>query len=101
MEAHPKSGDRYRQGLGAQTGALAGPARDLSHVLLELFALGLGVGLRVSALDVVDDPLERRVVRALTAVAIAIPDVDLLVRSDPAAFPQVSGSAPQRFRAAA
>ena len=39
---------------GLQAGALAGPARDLAHELLELVALGVGLGLRVAPLDVGD-----------------------------------------------
>ena len=57
--------DRAR--LGPQARALALRARPHRHVLLDLLARPVGVGLLVAALEVGDDPLERGHVGALAA----------------------------------
>ena len=66
--------DRAR--LGAQARALALRARPHRHVLLDLLARPVGVGLLVAALEVGDDPLERGHVRAPPPHPVAVGDVD-------------------------
>ena len=57
----------------------AGRARHLAHEARELLPARVGLRLGVAALDVGDRALEVRVVGALAAVAVLVPDVDLLV----------------------
>ena len=66
----PPTSDRAR--LGPQPRAVAVRARPQRHVLLDLLARELGVGLAVAALEVGDDPLEAGRVRAAPAEAVAI-----------------------------
>ena len=73
--------DRHREGLGAQAGAAARPARDLPHELLEPVARRVGVGLGVASLDVGDGALVGGPVRPLASVPVLVADVDTLVRA--------------------
>ena len=73
--------DRHREGDRLEPRATAGRARHLAHETRELLPARVGLGLRVTALDVGDRALEVRVVRALTAVTVLVPDVDLLVQA--------------------
>ena len=68
----------HRERLGPQPTALAGGARLLDHELLELRPDVLGLGLLEPALEVRDDPLERRDVAVLAAL-VAVAHDDLLV----------------------
>ena len=68
---------RHREAHGFEARSAAGFAGDLAHVAREALPAGVGLGLGVPPLDVGYDPLERRVVAALAAVAIAIAHVDL------------------------
>ena len=63
----PSPPTEHRPRLGPQPRAVALRARPQRHVLLDLLARPLGVGLLVAALEVGDDPLEARRVRALAA----------------------------------
>ena len=67
--------DLHRARLRPQPRALALRARPHRHVLLDLLARPVGVRLLVAALEVGDDPLERRHVRALAAHPVAVGDV--------------------------
>ncbi len=73
VDRHPRHEHRAR--LGPQPGAAARRARPHAHVLLDLLARELGVGLAVASLEVGDDPLEARLVGAPAAVAVAIGDL--------------------------
>ena len=66
-------GQRYR----LEPGAAAGRARHLAHVAGELLAARVRLRLGVPPLDPRDHALEVRVVRALPAVPVLVPDVDL------------------------
>jgi hypothetical protein len=68
---------RDRHGHRLEPGALADRAGHLAHVALEPLAARVGLGLAVASLDVGADPLERGVVGALAAVAVAVLDVHL------------------------
>ena len=70
--------DEHRARLRPQARALARRARHERHVLLDLLAHALGVGLAVAALEVGDDALEPRRVRPPAPVAVAVGDVDAL-----------------------
>ncbi len=73
--------DRHRQDLGAQPLPAAGRTRLADHVLLELGAHEVRVGLAEAPVEVRDDALERGVVRVLAAlVAVADDDPLVLVR---------------------
>ena len=72
--------DRHRARLGAQPRAVAHRAGAQRHVLLDLLARGLGVGLLVAALEVRDDPVEARRVRAPAPEAVAVGDLHALAR---------------------
>ncbi len=61
-----------REALRPQPGALADRARLLGHVALHPLADRVGVGLVVSALEVVDDPLEADAVGAPAAEAVGV-----------------------------
>ena len=73
-----ESAHRHRQTLRPQPGALAGRARHLRHVLLDLLAHVVGVGLPVAALQVRHDAFEVRHVAALEAPAVGVGDVEAL-----------------------
>ena len=66
-------GDGQRFGL--QTGAATGGAVDLAHVVLDLLARPVRLGLAVAALQPGDDPLVDRLVRALAVEAVLVGDV--------------------------
>jgi hypothetical protein len=68
--------DQHRPRLGLQPRALARRARPQRHELLDLLAREIGVGLAVAALEVGQDALEARRVRALAPVAVAVGDLD-------------------------
>ena len=70
--------DEHRPGLRAQPRALAVRARPQRHVLLDLLAREVGVGLPVAALEVGHDPLELGRVGAPAAEAVAIGDLNAL-----------------------
>ena len=72
----PQPRDLHRPRLRPQPRALALRARPHRHVLLDLLPRPVGVGLLVAPLEVGDDPLEVRHVRALAPHAIAVRDVD-------------------------
>ncbi len=57
---------------------MTGGTRPHAHVLLDLLALVLGVGLAVAPLEVRHDPLEARGVVALAAEAVAVANLDAL-----------------------
>ncbi len=63
--------ERHRHRDRLEPAAAARRARHLAHEALEALAAGVGLGLAVPALDVRWHPLERRVVGALAAVAVA------------------------------
>ena len=71
--------DRERDRLEAR--ALAGRAGHLAHEARELLPARVRLGLGVAALHVGDRALEVRVVGPLAAVAVLVPDVDLLVQA--------------------
>ena len=68
--------DEHGARLGPQPRALARRARHERHVLLDLLADEVGVGLLVAAVKVRDDALEARRVRAPAAVAVLVRDLD-------------------------
>ena len=70
---------RHRQRHRLEPGAAAGRAGHLAHVAGELLPAGVRFGLGVPPLDPRDHALERRVVRALPAVPVLVPDVHLEV----------------------
>ncbi len=72
-------GDRQRHRL--QPGAATGRARHLAHVTGELLPARVRLRLGVPPLDPRDHALERRVIRALPAVPVLVPDVDLPVEA--------------------
>ncbi len=72
----PEAADLDGQRLGPQPRPLALRAGPQRHVLLDLLARPVGVGLAVAALQVRDDALEGGGVRAAAAVAVAVRDVD-------------------------
>ncbi len=74
VDRHPRHLDRAR--LGPQPRALALRARPHRHVLLDLLARPVGVGLLVAPLEVRDDALEGRHVGALAPHPVAVGDVD-------------------------
>ena len=74
VDRHPR--DLHRARLRAQPRALALRARPHRHVLLDLLARPVGVGLLVAPLEVRDDALEVRHVRALAPHPVAVRDVD-------------------------
>ena len=74
----PQPADLDGQRLGPQPGALALRARPQGHVLLDLLARPVGVGLAVAPLEVRDDALEGSRVGAAAPVAVAIRDVDAI-----------------------
>ena len=67
--------DQHRARLGPQPRALALRARSQRHVLLDLLARPVGVGLAIAPLEVGDDALERRRVRAAAAEPVAVGDL--------------------------
>ncbi len=73
VDRQPADLDRPR--LRPQPRALALRARPHRHVLLDLLARPVRVGLPVAALEVRHDALEARHVRALAAHAVAVGDV--------------------------
>ena len=64
--------DQDRARLRPQPRSVALRARPQRHVLLDLLAREIGVGLAVASLEVGDDPLETGRVRAAPAEAVAI-----------------------------
>ncbi len=70
--------DRHRQDLGAEALPAAGGARPRHHVSLELGLDVVRLGLPVAALEVGDDPLERRDIRVLAAL-VAVANDNLLI----------------------
>ena len=74
----PELADLDRQRLGPQPRAVALRARPQRHVLLDLLARPVRVGLAVAPLEVAHDPLERGHVGAPAPVAVAVRDVDLV-----------------------
>src|SRR6185295_15536953 len=60
-----------------QARALAGRARHLAHVALDLLARTVALGLGVPALEPRDHALEAGGVRARAAVPVAVADVDI------------------------
>ena len=74
VDRHRRHGHGAR--LGPQPRAAALRARPHRHVLLDLLARVVGVGLAVAPLEVGDDALEARRVGALAPVAVAVGDVD-------------------------
>ena len=74
VDRHPVHG--HRPGLGLQPRPTALGARTHRHVLLDLLAGVVGVGLVVAALQVGHDALEPRHVGALAPEAVAVGDVD-------------------------
>ena len=70
--------DQHVQRLGAQAGPLAGRAGHDVHVLFQLLAGRIGLGLPPAPLEVVQDPLELLLV-GMAAVAVLLPpELDLL-----------------------
>jgi hypothetical protein len=67
--------DLDRQALGAQTVAAAIGAGLLGHVALDPLAVDLRVGLLVTALELVEDPLEANLVGAAAAEAVGVGDL--------------------------
>src|SRR3954451_14900103 len=72
----PEAADRDRQRFGPEARPVALRARPERHVLLDLLARPVGVGLAVAALQVRDDALEGRGVGTPAAVAVPVGDVD-------------------------
>ena len=79
--------DAHRQRLGLQPGALARPAGDLAHELLEALPLPVGFGLAVPALQDRDHALVGRVVRTGPSVPVAVRDVHLVLRPEEDGLP--------------
>ena len=69
----PPDGDGQR--LGLEAGAVALGAVHLAHVLLDLLARPVRLGLAVAALQPRDDPLEDRLVGARAVEAVLVGDV--------------------------
>ena len=69
-------GDQHRPRLGPQPGALAVRARPQRHVLLDLLAREVRVGLAIAALEVGNDPLELGRVGAPAPEPVAVGDLD-------------------------
>jgi hypothetical protein len=69
------------QALGAQAIAVARPARDLAHELLDLLARRVRVRLGVPTLEVREHAFIGGVVRALSVVPVLVSDVHLFVRT--------------------
>ena len=76
VDAEPA--DLHRQRLRPQPRAVALRARPQRHVLLDLLARVVRLGLAVAALEVRHDALEGRHVRAPAPVAVAVRDVELV-----------------------
>jgi hypothetical protein len=76
-DADPADGDTEHDRL--EPLSLAGGAGHLTHVLLDLLADVVGVGLGVPAQQRGDDPLDVGLVRALAAVPVGVGDVDASV----------------------
>ena len=74
----PRPPHEHRARLRAQARAVAHRARAQRHVLLDLLARPLRFRLLVAALQVLDDPLKARRIRAPAPVAVAVGDVQLL-----------------------
>ena len=70
--------DRHRQRGRLQPGSVAGRAGPVGHVLLDLGAHVVGVGLPVAPLQVGDDPLEDGHVAALEPGPVDVRDVEPL-----------------------
>ncbi len=88
VDAEPAHPDGER--LGPQPRALALGAGAQRHVLLDLLARPVRVRLAIAPLEVRDDALEGRGVRAPPSVAVAVRDVDALaVRAVQEAVPHV------------
>ena len=76
VDAHAT--DRHRQRLRLEPRPAAGRAGDLAHVLLDLLARPVRVGLAVPALEPRDDALVVRHVRPAATEPVAVLHVDLL-----------------------
>ncbi len=74
-----EAADRDREALGPQPCPFALRAGLLGHVALDPLAVGLGVGLLVATLEVVDDPLEPDPVGAVAAEAVGVADLVALL----------------------
>ena len=72
---------RHREDLRLEPRPAARRARHVAHVALVALAGAVGLGLVEPALEERHDALERRVVRALAAVAVAVAHVHLVVRA--------------------
>ena len=73
---HPEPAHEHRQRLRPQPRPAASRAGSQRHVLLDLLARPVRVGLAIAALEVGHDPLEVRHVGAAAPVAVAVRDVD-------------------------
>ena len=69
---------QHREGLGPQPRAVAVRAGPDAHVLLDLLAREIGLGLAVAPLQVVHDALETRGVGTLATVTVAVANLDPL-----------------------
>ena len=82
---------RHRQRHRLEPGAVTGRARHLAHEPGELLPARVGLRLGVPPLDPGDHALERGVVRALPAVPVLVPDVDLQVVAAQQGLPGLGG----------
>jgi hypothetical protein len=91
-DAVPTDGDAEHDGL--EPLAVAGRARHLAHVLLDLLAHVVGLGLGVPAQQRGDHALDLRPVRALAPVAVGVGDVHPVVEPVQDRVADTSGRAP-------